>query len=121
MIQIQISGCRGEGKTLVAKIIEKALRESGKRPMIVCENDTIEKSINKVDCVIREITVIGNTDYDYLIGRTESEAYELAQDAGFKVRIASRNQIPSVLTRDYIVDRINLHIQNNLVTCITFG
>lgn len=59
--------------------------------------------------------------YDYLLGRTESVAYELAQDEGFVVRITRRDDAYMVCTRDVRADRINFEVTGNLVVAWSIG
>lgn len=123
MIRINVGGIRGSGKSGIIKIILDALEAEGKTALVVADEvDVSKRGLNKtIDVVIEEVCVSGTDKYDFLIGRTESEAYELAQDNGFVVRIASRNGMPMVNTRDYVEGRINLYINNNIVTNVAFG
>ena len=64
----------------------------------------------------------GNTiSFDFLIGRTESEAFELVQDHGFCPRIVARDRTSMVVTRDYRVDRVNLRVADNRVISWNIG
>lgn len=52
---------------------------------------------------------------DLLVGRTESVAYELAQDAGYVVRIAARDDQRFAMTMEVNNRRVNFRIKNNLL------
>jgi hypothetical protein len=56
-----------------------------------------------------------------LIGKTEKEAKDIANENGFLVRISSKDGEYYVLTRDYKLDRINLTLKNLIVTSATIG
>ena len=63
----------------------------------------------------------GTILFDFLIGRTESEAFELVQDHGFSPRIVARDRATMIVTRDYRTDRVNLRVAENLVISWTIG
>jgi hypothetical protein len=60
-------------------------------------------------------------DLSFLLGRTEAEAYELAQDHGFVVRITQRDDKYFIVTYDMRFDRVNFVVQNNRVTKVHIG
>lgn len=59
--------------------------------------------------------------FDFLIGRTESEAFEMVQDHGFSPRIVARDRMSMIVTRDHRTDRVNLRISDNRVTSWYIG
>jgi len=58
---------------------------------------------------------------DRLIGLTETEAMELSISTGFPFRVTRKDNINYVITCDYQIFRINVEIDNNLVTKVNFG
>lgn len=54
-------------------------------------------------------------EFDFLIGRTESEAFELVQEHKLCPRVVSRTGSAICVTRDVHLGRINLRVENNLV------
>lgn len=58
---------------------------------------------------------------DFLVGLTESAAYEIAQEHGFIVRIVQRDDNYFVVTSDLKFDRANFVVVNNLVSSVSIG
>lgn len=122
MIKIDITGPAGSGKTRVARLVLQALKLAGIKVSYVSTDET-ELNVGHVDVIVVESTTRSaphtadytDDQFDYLIGKTESAAYELVQDSDFVARVVSRNFIPMVATRDYRADRVNLSIVNNVV------
>jgi hypothetical protein len=56
-----------------------------------------------------------------LVGLSEEEAIKLCMEKEYKVRISKRNGEHFILTRDYLIDRVNLHISQFKVYEATFG
>ena len=50
------------------------------------------------------------------IGLTEKEAQNLAKINGFKTRLVEKDGVAYIVTCDFCTDRINLVINNNIVT-----
>lgn len=125
MLQIDVSGLAGEGKTRIIRIIEAALAKEGLKTLTVSPDEMIQPRPTLVDAVITEKTlrkpIVGKGKFDFLIGRTEAEAYELIQDQEFIVRVVSRNGIPMVATRDFRNDRVNISVMHNVVVSWTVG
>lgn len=65
--------------------------------------------------------MLQKTEYDYLLGRYESEAYELAQDAGLVVRITRRDDQYMKVTCDFKSNRINFEVTGNRVVALSIG
>jgi hypothetical protein len=97
-------------------ITRQFLRDSSKDSTFDDQNGTLLRGI---DAVIKAI--LPYDYFEFLIGRTESEAYELVQEHGALVRIVSRNDIPMAVTRDYNRNRVNLSIYDNMVVGWTYG
>lgn len=64
---------------------------------------------------------ITQTDADGLIGLTENEAVATAESKGWSVRVAVRDGESFMLTTDYVTNRVNLVVENMLVTAVTIG
>ena len=60
-------------------------------------------------------------DANSLIGLTETEATKTAGENGWIVRIAARDGEFFMLTKDYIINRVNFTIEKTLVTAVTVG
>ncbi|WEU67375.1 hypothetical protein [Xanthomonas phage JGB6] len=56
-----------------------------------------------------------------ITGKTLKEAVEIVEAAGGTVRVTSRDGEHYVSTRDYRVDRVNVHLVGGLVTRHTVG
>lgn len=54
------------------------------------------------------------SDNDF-IGLTKDEAFKLCEQLGLKYRVIMEDDEPFIVTMDFKFDRINFHIQNNLV------
>lgn len=135
--------------TEISEVINAALKSSGQIPFVVgSTNASTFAYPSQASCVINKNLVrdsspdvslehqtaallsemdkiIKNTlpygFFDFLVKRTESEAYELAQEHGALVRIVSRDDIPLVTTKDYNRNRVNLNVYNNMVVGWTYG
>ena len=127
MIQINVLGYAGEGKSEIIQIIESALRSHGKRALVVTDTPSdLSPQPCKIDCVITEQTTHKSptdTNFDFLVGQTEAAAYEMVQDQGYVVRIKQRNLIPmpTNANNDYNEGRVNLSIVNNIVVNWSIG
>ncbi len=51
-----------------------------------------------------------------LKGLTEAEAKVKIEEAGLVARVTSKDGQPLIVTRDYRLDRVNLHIEKEKVT-----
>lgn len=64
-------------------------------------------------------------DYNFLVGKSLNEVKSYAQSAGLITRIVNMDNYPhntvSMLTCDYNISRLNLTINNGIVTEITVG
>jgi hypothetical protein len=56
-----------------------------------------------------------------LIGKTKDEVIKICNDNGFTSRIVRNDSINYIITCDYRLDRINLYIDNGLITDCDFG
>lgn len=56
------------------------------------------------------------TEFDSLLGKTVDEAEKLVRGIGKWIRVTSVNGEPMVVTRDYKVDRINVHVHFGMIT-----
>jgi hypothetical protein len=56
-----------------------------------------------------------------LLGLTEAEAVIKIKEAGLRSRIKSRNGKAFVGTEDVNLNRVNLHVENDLVVRAYFG
>lgn len=56
-----------------------------------------------------------------LVGASEAEAKAIAQDAGFAVRVTSRDNAKFPSTMDYREDRLNLAVEDGIVKSATVG
>lgn len=56
-----------------------------------------------------------------LLGMTEAEAADYAENQGWAMRIASRDGEQFALTMDYSPTRVNLSIEQGLVTYVFIG
>lgn len=55
-------------------------------------------------------------DFSFLIGMTESEAFEIIQDHGFVPQVVSRDDIPYRMTMEVQKNRIRFYVIKNKVT-----
>jgi energy-coupling factor transporter ATP-binding protein EcfA2 len=119
MLHVRVAGARNSGKTSLITIIETALRAKSKRCLVVDDEDTRKpKGPGDVDVVITSVQLTKPStekNFNFLVGRTEAEAYELAQDQGAVVRVASRNGIPMHGKHSFPDDCLELVIVNNIV------
>lgn len=60
-------------------------------------------------------------DTDQYLGLSEQEADDLAQDNGFTLRVAGRDGECFALTMDYRQDRVNVYLDDDVVTAATIG
>lgn len=124
MLRIEVSGGSQEEKTEMAKLIEKTLKIGGVKVLRITgpdESPTVPVS-NPLDVVIMETASrTESTELDFCIGRSEAAAYELAQDAGYRVRITNRDKTPMVVTRDYDVKRVNFEVRQHIVVSWHLG
>jgi hypothetical protein len=58
---------------------------------------------------------------DTLLGRPEAEVVKQLQDAGWRVRVRVREAESFAGTMDFRMDRVNLHVQNGVITKIYVG
>ena len=59
--------------------------------------------------------------YNFLVGKGVNEVKEYAESAGLIARIVNVDNIPMVLTCDYNPSRLNLTVENGIVTEILVG
>ena len=55
------------------------------------------------------------------VGHGEQEVTDAVVSGGGTVRVARRDGVPHVCSRDHVPNRANLTIENGIVTKITFG
>jgi len=119
MILIKVSGEKSAQTTEYMEIIQQALVDAGKKVLVAKTKEVVKGLNSKFDCVVVEKPLAESTDdpkaFDFLIGLTESAAYELAQDHGFLVRIWTRNGLPMTREKGLKADRVNLAIAHNIV------
>lgn len=60
-------------------------------------------------------------DTGQYLGLSEQEADDLAQDNGFTLRVAGRDGECFALTMDYRQDRVNIYLEEDVVTTATIG
>jgi hypothetical protein len=60
-------------------------------------------------------------NYNFLIGKTLNEVKEIAQNYGLSTRTNNVDGVPMLLTADFKPNRLNLCVENGIVTEITFG
>jgi hypothetical protein len=58
---------------------------------------------------------------DSLIGKTDKEAIKAINDFGLVSRVICRNNHYFAITRDFKVNRLNLTIDNDIVTKVSQG
>ena len=59
--------------------------------------------------------------YNFLVGKSVNEVKGYAESAGLIARIVNVDNIPMVLTCDYNTSRLNLTVENGIVTEILVG
>lgn len=59
--------------------------------------------------------------YNFLVGKSVNEVKGYAESAGLLTRIVNVDNIPMVLTCDYNPSRLNLTVENGIVTEILVG
>lgn len=64
---------------------------------------------------------ISTEEANTLLGMSETEATAFAEDKGWVVRIAARDGEQFALTMDYNPKRVNLSVENDLVTDVFIG
>jgi len=60
-------------------------------------------------------------DYSFLFGKTVQEACQYLKDIGIPFRVSSDNNMPTLITSDYNVSRVNLQVKNGVVQKIYIG
>ena len=60
-------------------------------------------------------------DYNFLVGKSLNEVKSYAQSAGLITRIVNMDNVPFMLTCDYNTSRLNLTVDNGIVTEIGIG
>lgn len=60
-------------------------------------------------------------DYNFLVGKSLNEVKSYAQSAGLTTRIVNMDNVPFMLTCDYNTARLNLTVDNGIVTEIGIG
>ena len=58
---------------------------------------------------------------DKLIGLPEQEGIDYINKNNITYRVIRRDEIYYMCTQDFRVDRINLHISNNIIVRVTIG
>lgn len=119
MILIKVSGEKSTQTAEFMDIIQQALTNAGKKALVAKTKEVVKGTSGKFDCVVVEKPLAESTNdpkaFDFLIGLTESAAYELAQDHGFLVRIWTRNGLPMTREKGLKADRVNLAIAHDTV------
>jgi len=59
--------------------------------------------------------------FEYLKGKTYKEAQEICKEAKFTLRVVKEDGNYKIVTRDYRLDRINLELENNIITKVYIG
>ena len=59
--------------------------------------------------------------YNFLVGKSVNEVKGYAESAGLIARIVNVDNIPMVLTCEYNPSRLNLTVENGIVTEILVG
>lgn len=59
-------------------------------------------------------TIQNSSDNDF-VGLQKEQALELCSQRGLKARVTRNNGESFIVTMDYRMDRINFHIENNVV------
>lgn len=80
-----------------------------------------EPSVAEPGVVDGSMDEISNEEANTLLGMSEAEATSTAEANGWVVRIASRNGEQFALTMDYMARRVNLTIDNDVVTDVFIG
>lgn len=75
---------------------------------------------------IPEVTIdienpIPDTAAEKLLGLTETAAVTCAESEGWGVRVVQRDDEEFMATTDYRSDRVNLVVENDVVTAVTVG
>jgi len=60
-------------------------------------------------------------DMDSLIGKTELEVIDILKNSEFNYRIVRKDENYYVITSDFHTDRLNIEIDNDIVTKIYGG
>lgn len=58
---------------------------------------------------------------DYIVGMSLDEAQQVIAEAGFRSRIVSVNGVPSIITADWVNNRINLDVMDGKITGSKIG
>jgi len=59
--------------------------------------------------------------FEYLKRKTYKEAQEICKEAKFTLRVVKEDGNYKIVTRDYRLDRINLELENNIITKVYIG
>lgn len=59
--------------------------------------------------------------YNFLVGKSLNEVRGYAESAGLPTRIVNMDNVPFMLTCDYNSARLNLTVENGIVTEIGIG
>ncbi len=60
-------------------------------------------------------------DIKKLIGKTEKEGIEIAKSHGYTVRLIKKDGESFVVTMDFRFDRINIEVENDIITKCNLG
>ena len=58
---------------------------------------------------------------EYLIGKTKEEAIELCKNNGFTSRVVREDSHNYMVTMDFKMNRINLSLDNDIITSCDIG
>ena len=70
--------------------------------------------------MVNDVASLG-FDLTQVLGRTEEEAVALLTAHGKAVRVVSRNGKVAVITKDVKPSRVNLHVEDGVVSSYTLG
>jgi len=87
----------------------------------IAAQESASALITRSDATINATQVVPAFDVNGLVGKSEDAATISIEDAAHEVRVISRDGQTIATTRDYRIDRINLAIDNGIVTSASIG
>lgn len=72
-------------------------------------------------CYLGEIRLGVNMQFSDWIGKTLTEVQDIAKGKGVRTRILQIDDTPMILTCDFDPSRVELIVENNIVTQLRFG
>ncbi|MEI6405815.1 MAG: hypothetical protein WCO64_08615, partial [Actinomycetes bacterium] len=87
----------------------------------IAAQESASALITRSDATINATQVVPAFDVNGLVGKSEDAATTAIEDAAHEVRVISRDGQTIATTRDYRIDRINLAIDNGIVTSASIG